>query len=83
MPLLNLIGFSAVSYSYSLAILTNLALCNSPYLIFINSSSAKNRVLLVCKPTIPKGLLLYKAIPSTPKSNYYYRVNYNRVYITE
>jgi len=55
---LNLIGFLAVSYSRSLAI--NLALYNLPYLVFINSLSARNRVLLVYKLTIPKGLLLYR-----------------------
>ena len=57
MPLLNLISFSAISCFYSLII--NLALNNLPYLVFTDSLSAKNRVLLVYKPTIPKGLLLY------------------------
>src|SRR5882757_8429539 len=55
---LNLISFLAISCSYSLAI--NLALYNSPYLVFINSLSTRSRVLLVYKPTIPKGLLLYR-----------------------
>src|SRR6266566_1957106 len=55
---LNLIGFLVVSYSYSLAI--NLALYNLLCLVSANFLSARNRVLSVCKPTIPKGLLLYR-----------------------
>jgi len=57
MPLLNLIGYSSVSYSRSLV--RNLA-----FLIFFCSEAVKTklanrRVLLVYKPTIPKfiGLL--------------------------
>jgi len=55
-PPLNLIGVSTVSYSRSLAI--NLALYISFYSAFIKVLSTRNRVLLVYRPTIPKGLLL-------------------------
>jgi hypothetical protein len=55
---LNLIGFSAVSCSRSLAM--NLAFCNSVCSAVAKASSTRNRVSLVCRPTIPKGSLLYK-----------------------
>ena len=55
-PLLNLIGVLVVSYFYSLII--NLALYSLLYLAFTKVLSAKNSVLLVCRPTILKGLLL-------------------------
>jgi len=55
-PLLNLMGVLTVSYSHSLAI--NLALCSSFYSAFIKVLSTRNRVLLVYRPTIPKGSLL-------------------------
>jgi len=57
-PLLNLIGVLIVSCSYSLAI--NLALCSSFCSAFIKVLSTRNRVLLVYRPIIPKGLLLYR-----------------------
>jgi len=55
-PLLNLMGVLIVSYSYSLAI--NLALYSLFCSTFIKVLSTRNRVLLICRPTIPKGLLL-------------------------
>jgi len=57
-PLLNLMGVLTVSYSRSLAI--NLALCSLFYFVFIKVLSARNRVLLVYRPIIPKGSLLYR-----------------------
>ena len=57
-PLLNLIGFLGISCSCSLAI--NLALCNLVCLVIAKALSTKNKVLLVYKLTMPKGLLLYK-----------------------
>jgi len=47
-----------VSYSYSLAI--NLALYSLYCSIFIKVLSTRNRVLLVYRPIILKGLLLYR-----------------------
>jgi hypothetical protein len=58
MLLLNLIRFLAISYSYSLAIY--LALYSLPCLMVTNSLSARNKVLLVYRPTILNSLLLYK-----------------------
>jgi len=57
-PLLNLIGILTVSYSRFLAI--NLALYSSFYSVFIKVLSTRNRVLLVYRPIILKGSLLYR-----------------------
>jgi hypothetical protein len=56
MLLLNLSGSLAVSCSHSLAM--NSALCSSLCSFPAKESSARNSVLLVCRPTILKGLLL-------------------------
>jgi len=56
--LLNLIGILTVSYSYFLAI--NLALYSSFCSAFIKVLFARNRVLLVYRPIILKGSLLYR-----------------------
>ena len=55
-PLLNLIGILMASYSYFLAI--NLALYNLLYLASIKALFIRNSILLIYRPTIPKGLLL-------------------------
>jgi len=55
-PLLNLIGVLMVSCSCSLAI--NLALYSLFCSAFIKVLSARNRVLLLCRPIMLKGLLL-------------------------
>ena len=56
--LLNLIGLLMLSCLRSLAI--NLALCSSFCSAFANVSSARNKVSLVYRPTMLKGLLLYR-----------------------
>jgi len=56
--LLNLMGVLTVSCSHSLAI--NLALYSSFCSMFIKILSTRNRVLLVYRPIILKGLLLYR-----------------------
>ena len=54
----DVMGILMVSCSRSLAI--NLALYGSFYSAFIKVSSTRNRVLLVYRPTILKGSLLYR-----------------------
>jgi len=57
-PLLNLMGVLIVSCSRSLAI--NLALYSLFCSMFIKVLSTRNRVLLVYRPIMPKGSLLYR-----------------------